>query len=85
MAKITLEQLIDIAFAVEEGDPFDWGTFRQGKEEAMKMIGTSILDMFDKDEYTVDDKLIMLATITKLTTENMILHTKILGMAKNEM
>jgi hypothetical protein len=29
--------------------------------------------------------MIMLATITKLTTENMILHTKIMGMAKNEM
>jgi hypothetical protein len=85
MAKINLDELIDVAFAHEEGDPFDWGAFKQGKEEAMKMIGTSILDMFDKDEYTVEDKMIMLATITKLTTENMILHTKIMGMAKNEM
>ena len=85
MAKIKLEELIDVAFAHEEGDPFDWGAFKQGKEEAMKMIGASILEMFDKETYTVDDKMIMLATITKLTTENMILHTKILGMAKNEM
>jgi hypothetical protein len=85
MAKINLDELIEVAFAHEEGDPFDWGAFKQGKQEAMKMIGTSILDMFDKDEYTVEDKMIMLATITKLTTENMILHTKILGMAKNEM
>jgi hypothetical protein len=85
MAKINLDELIEVAFAHEEGDPFDWGAFKQGKTEAMKMIGTSILDMFDKDEYTVEDKMIMLATITKLTTENMILHTKILGMAKNEM
>ncbi len=85
MAKINLDELIDVAFAHEEGDPFDWGAFKQGKEEAMKMIGASILEMFDKDEYTVDDKMIMLATITKLTTENMILHTKIMGFAKNEM
>jgi hypothetical protein len=85
MAKINLDELIEVAFAHEEGDPFDWGAFKQGKQEAMKMIGTSILDMFDKDEYTVEDKMIMLATITKLTTENMILHTKIMGMAKNEM
>jgi len=84
MAKITLEELIDIAFAVEEGDPFDWGAFKQGKEEAMKMIGTSVLDMFDKDVYTPADKLIMLSTITKLITENMILHTKLLGTVKNE-
>ena len=84
MAKITLEELIDIAFAVEEGDPFDWGSFKQGKTEAMKMIGTSILDMFDKDAYTSQDKLIMLATLTKLTTENMILHSKLLTQSQKD-
>jgi hypothetical protein len=82
MAKITLEELCDIAFAVEEGDPFDWGVFKKGQEEAMKMIGASVLEMFDKDAYTPEEKLIMLATITKLTTENMILHSKLLS--KNE-
>jgi hypothetical protein len=82
MAKITLEQLTDIAFAVEEGDPFDWGSFKQGKLEAMKMIGTSILEQFDKEDMSDADRLIMLATITKLVTENMILHTKIMGLAK---
>ena len=84
MAKINLEELIDIAFAVEEGDPFDWGAFKQGKEEAMKMIAASILEQFDKEVITDADRLILLATITKLVTENMILHTKIMGMTKNE-
>jgi hypothetical protein len=42
------------------------------------MIGTTILDMFDKEVYTDDDKLIMLATITKLTVENMLLNLKIM-------
>jgi len=78
MAKVTLEELIDIAFAHEEGDPIDWGVFKNGQEQAMKMIGTSVLEMFDKNEITDDQKLIMLATITKLTTENMILHTKLM-------
>jgi hypothetical protein len=82
MAKITLEQLIDIAFAVEEGDPFDWGAFKQGKTEAMKMIGTSILDQFDKEVYTDGDRLLLLAALTKLVTENMILHTKVLQATK---
>ena len=85
MAKITLDELIDIAFAHEEGDPFDWGSFKQGKTEAMKMIGTSILEQFDKEDMNDADRLILLATITKLVTENMILHTKIMGLAKNEM
>ena len=78
MAKITLDELIDIAFAHEEGDPFDWGVFKQGQEQTMKMIGASILEQFDKEEITDADRLILLATITKLVTENMILHTRLL-------
>jgi hypothetical protein len=84
MAKVTLEELIDIAFAVEEGDPFDWGSFKQGKTEAMKMIGTSILDQFDKDVYTDNESLVLLATLTKLVTENMILHSKLLTQSQKE-
>ncbi len=79
MAKISLEELIDIAFAHEEGDPFDWGVFKDGKEQAMAMIGSSILEQFDKDVTSDQDRLILLATITKLVTENMILHTKLMS------
>jgi hypothetical protein len=79
MAKISLEELIDIAFAVEEGDPFDWGVFAQGKEQAMSMIGSSILEQFDKEVVTDADRLILLSTITKLVTENMVLHSKLLS------
>lgn len=84
MAKITIEELIDIAFAVEKGDPFDWGAFKQGKPEAMKMIATSVIDQFSKEEYTSEDLLIMLATITKLLTENMILHSKLLTLSQKD-
>ncbi len=84
MKKITLEQLIDIAFAHEEGDPIDWGVFKNGQEQAMRMIGTSVLEMFDQEEITDEQKLIMLATITKLTTENMILHSKLLTLSKKD-
>jgi hypothetical protein len=82
MAKITLDELCDIAFAVEEGDPIDWGTFKQGQEQTMRMIATSILDQFDKEVVTDADRLILLATITKLVTENMILHAKLLQAGK---
>ena len=83
MAKITLDELVDIAFAHEEGDPFDWGVFSKGQEQTMRMIGSSILEQFDKETITDTDRLIMLATITKLVTENMILHTRL--MKQNEM
>jgi hypothetical protein len=82
MAKITLDELCDIAFAVEEGDPINWGTFKQGQEQTMRMIATSILDQFDNEVVTDADRLILLATITKLVTENMILHAKLLQAGK---
>ena len=78
MAKITLDELCDIAFAVEDGDPIDWGVFKNGQEQTMKMIGSSILEQFDKESYTAEDRLVLLATITKLVTENFILHSKLL-------
>lgn len=78
MAKINLDELIDIAFAVEEGDPIDWAVFKDGKEHTMRMIGASILEQFDKDVYTDQDRLIVMATITKLVVENFILHSKLL-------
>jgi hypothetical protein len=84
MAKITLNELIDIAFAAEEGDPIDWGIFINGKEEAMNMIGTTVLDQFDKEDMTDADRLILLSTITKLITENMILHTKMLALRNKD-
>lgn len=84
MAKINLDELIDIAFAVEEGDPIDWGVFKQGKAEALKMIGTSIIEQFDKELYSDQDKLILLSVITKLVTENMILHTKLMKLVKQD-
>lgn len=84
MAKITLEELTDIAFAHEEGDPIDWGVFKQGQEQTMKMIAASVLEMFDKEEISDADRLIMLATITKLTTENFILHSKLLTQSQKD-
>jgi hypothetical protein len=84
MAKINLDDLVDIAFAVEEGDPIDWGKLRQGREQAMRMIAASIIEQFDKEDYTDDDRMIILATITKLVTENMILHTKLLTLESKD-
>jgi len=84
MAKITVDELVDIAFAVEEGDPIDWSVFRKGKEQAMKMIAASIIDQFDRDEINDEQRLIMMATITKLVVENMILHAELLTLKKKD-
>jgi hypothetical protein len=77
MAKVDLDTLIDLAFSVEEGDPIDWGLFKTGQEQTMRMIGASIIEQFDK-EITDEHKLIMMSVITKLVTENMILHSRLM-------
>lgn len=84
MAEITVEQIIDLAFNVEQGDPIDWSVFKEGKEQALNMIASSVIEQFSKDQYTEDDLLVMMASITKLATENMILHSKLLQSQKKD-
>jgi hypothetical protein len=80
MDKVELDTLVEIAQEVEGQDAIDWGKLAVGKEQAYKMVATSILEMFDKSEYSFDDKVILLSTITKLTVENMLLNIKVLSM-----
>jgi hypothetical protein len=82
MTKIDLDTLIDLAFSVEEGDPIDWGVFKDGKDQTLRMIGVSILEQFDR-EMTDEHKLIMLSVITKLVTENMVLHARLMKLLGN--
>jgi hypothetical protein len=77
MSKITIDTIVDLAFAVEQGDPIDWGLFKEGREQSMKMIAASIIEQFDKEVYTDDDRLIIMSTITKLVVENFILHARL--------
>ena len=78
MSKVDIDTIVDLAFAVESGDPIDWGVFKNGKEQSVKMIAASIIEQFDKEVYTDDDKLIIMSTITKLVVENFILHSRLL-------
>lgn len=83
MDKVDLDLLVDIAQEVEGQDVVDWSRLAIGKQEAFKLVATSVLEMFDKPEYTYDDKLIIMSTITKLIVENMILSLKILKSQEN--
>jgi hypothetical protein len=78
MDKIDLELLVDIAQETEGQDAIDWSKLNVDKDTAYRMVATSILEMFDKPEYTFDDKVILLSTITKLTVENMLLNIRVL-------
>ena len=84
MRSIDLDLLVDIAQEVEKEDPIDWDRLSVGKEQAYKMIATSVLEQFDKEEYNEEDKVILLSTITKLLVENMLLNIKILSLTNNQ-
>jgi hypothetical protein len=80
MDKVDLDLLVDIAQEVEGQDAIDWNKLAVSKDAAYKMVATSILEMFDKSEYTFDDKVIIMSTITKLTVENMLLNIRVLSL-----
>jgi hypothetical protein len=84
MDKVDLDLLVDIAQEVEGQDSIPWDRLAVGKEQAYKMVATSILEMFDKTEYTYDDKVIIMSTITKLTVENMLLNLKVLTLESRD-
>ncbi len=84
MDKVNLDLLVDIAQEVEGQDSVDWGKLAVGKEQAYKMVAASIIEMFDKPEYTFDDKVIIMSTITKLTVENMLLNLKVLTLSEKD-
>lgn len=84
MDKVNLDLLVDIAQEVEGQDAVDWGRLAVGKEQAYRMVATSIIEMFDKPEYTYDDKVIIMSTITKLTIENMLLNLKVLTLESKD-
>ena len=83
MNKISIDEVVDIAFMVDKNSPIDWGNLRNGKEQAIRMVASSVIEQFEIDDFSEDHKLIMIATITKLLVENMILYSKLLDQQNN--
>lgn len=80
MQKITLEQLIEIAQEIETEDPIDWGLLRIDEDNAYNLIGSNIIEQYEKELSQMpehDRTLMMLATMTKLLVENFILNYKL--------
>ena len=84
MAKISPDEVVDLAFTIDEEDPIDWGVFKDGKRESLMMIATSIVEQFDKETWSDEDRLVLMSTLTKLVTENFVLHTKLLTLSKKD-
>lgn len=75
---ITVDELVELVLEISKEDPFDWDVFVNGKEHAIRLVATSVMEQFNKDYTSRDDRAIIMSTITKLLVENMILHTQLL-------
>lgn len=74
---IQTETLVALAKEVELEDPIDWGMLSIDEDNAYRLVATSILEMFP-EPWNIDQQTGMLATITKLVVENMVLNLKLL-------
>lgn len=70
-----IERIALLAQEVEVGDPIDWGMTELNEEDAYKLMAMSVVNQFDK--YNVQEREIMIATITKLVVENFVLNLKL--------
>jgi hypothetical protein len=70
-----VERIALLAQEVEVGDPIDWGMTELKEEDAYKLMAMSVVNQFDK--YSVQEREIMIATITKLVVENFVLNLKL--------
>jgi hypothetical protein len=74
---IQVETLVVLAKEVEGQDLIDWDMLAIDEETAYRLVATSVLEMFP-EPWNIDQQTGMLATITKLVVENMVLNIKLL-------
>lgn len=59
-----INKIVELAQDVEVEDPIDWGMLTISEENAYRLIAMNVVNQFDK--YSVHERQIMIATITKL-------------------
>ena len=79
---ITIEQLVEIAEAIELGDPIDWGMLSVDEHQAYLFLATGVLENYCAQD-PKDRELMLLATVVKLTVENFVLNLRMLDTAAN--
>jgi hypothetical protein len=68
---------VQLAQEVEASDPIFWDHLAIDEDAAYRLIATSVLEKF-QNSYSETDHITILAVITKLMVENMVLNLKLL-------
>jgi len=72
-----VEQLIELAEAVESSDPIDWGMLSISERDAYNLIAPTILENYLASDADSRDMMLLAITV-KLTVENFVLNLKLL-------
>ena len=82
---MTTEEIVnliaDLAKEVDLEDPIDFGMLLVDEDTLWKMMASNVLELMRVDG--INEKMVMMATITKLLVENFVLHAQMLKMMEN--
>lgn len=70
-----VDQIVELAEAIETTDPIDWGMLNISEHDAYVLMATGVLDNYlntDKDQRDM----MLLATVVKLVVENFVLNLR---------
>jgi hypothetical protein len=82
---MTTEEVVnliaDLAKEVDLEDPIDFGMLLVDEDTLWKMMASNVLELMRVD--TVSERMVMMATITKLLVENFVLHAQMMKIMEN--
>ena len=82
---MTTEEVVnliaDLAKEVDLEDPIDFGMLLVDEDTLWKMMASNVLELMRVD--TVGERMVMMATITKLLVENFVLHAQMMKIMEN--
>jgi hypothetical protein len=85
MYVMTIEEVVnliaDLAKEVDLEDPIDFGMLAVDEDTLWKMMASNVLELMRVD--TVSERMVMMATITKLLVENFVLHAQMMKIMEN--
>ena len=81
MHKPSISEIVELAMEVNKEDPIDFGLISINEEDSFNLVALSLLEnesFFDPETGPT----IMLASLTKLIVDNMILNIKLMDLKK---
>jgi hypothetical protein len=75
--------LSELAQEIESADPIDWGNLTISESDAYDLMANEIYEKYKETENIDGERLVLLATIVKLTVENFTLNLKLMNVANN--